>query len=90
MGTLMVFSSVVAYLMDTYQTYTASAIAATVVLRSILGALFPLFTSGLFMRIGTRWGASVFAFLALACMPLPFILYVRAAMLSGLAGSDLL
>ncbi|CAG7853408.1 Uncharacterized MFS-type transporter C409.08 [Serendipita indica DSM 11827] len=75
MGTLMVFAAVVAYLMDTYQTFTASAIAATVVLRSILGALFPLFTSGLFVRIGTQWGASVFAFLALACMPLPFIFY---------------
>ncbi|KAG8808115.1 hypothetical protein FRC17_004124 [Serendipita sp. 399] len=75
LGTLLIFGSVVAYLMDTYQTLTASAIAASVVLRSVLGALFPLFTSGLFKQVGTRWGASVFAFLALLCTPLPFLFY---------------
>ncbi|KIM30841.1 hypothetical protein M408DRAFT_271319 [Serendipita vermifera MAFF 305830] len=75
MGMLLVFSAVVAYLMDTYQTYTASAIGASVVLRSLLGAFFPLFTAGLFKKIGNQWGASLFAFLAMLCMPLPFLFY---------------
>jgi len=73
---LLVFSSVVAYLMDTYQTFTASAIAASVVLRSLLGAMFPLFVAGLFKMVGNEWGASLFAFLALLCFPLPFLFYV--------------
>lgn len=76
MGMLLVFTSVVAYLMDTYQTFTASAIAASVVLRSLLGAMFPLFVTGLFKRVGNQWGGSIFAFLALACAPLPFVFYV--------------
>jgi hypothetical protein len=78
MGMLLVFSSVVAYLMDTYQRFTASAIAAAVVLRSLLGAMFPLFTAGLFKMVGNQWGASLFAFLALLCMPLPFVFYVSS------------
>ena len=78
---LLVFTSVVAYLMDTYQTYTASAIGASVVLRSLLGAFFPLFTAGLFKRVGNEWGASLFAFLALICLPLPFLFYVSFSVL---------
>lgn len=76
MGMLLVFTAVVGYLMDTYQHYTASAIAASVLLRSLLGALFPLVTPGLFSKIGAAWGSSIFAFLALLCMPLPFLFYV--------------
>lgn len=41
--------------MDTYKHYCASAIAATVVLRSLLGAVFPLFTAGLFKKLGERF-----------------------------------
>lgn len=76
MGMLLVFTGVVGYLMDTYQHFCASALAATVVLRSLLGAVFPLFTAGLFKRLGDQWGTSVFAFLALACTPLPLVFYV--------------
>jgi hypothetical protein len=76
LGMLLVFTSVTAYLMDTYKTFTASALAAVVVLRSVLAALFPLFIAGLFRKIGNQWGASIFAFLALACMPLPYLFYV--------------
>ena len=71
--------------MDTYQTFTASALAATVVLRSILGAIFPLFVDGLIKDIGIRWGASVFAFMALACAPLPFVIYVSSLLLLSTA-----
>jgi len=85
MGILLIFACIIAYLMDTYQTFTASALAATVVLRSILGAIFPLFVDGLIKDIGIRWGASVFAFMALACAPLPFVIYVSSLLLLSTA-----
>jgi hypothetical protein len=31
----------------------------------------------MFSALGDQWGASVFAFLALLCTPLPFLFYVR-------------
>jgi hypothetical protein len=72
----LVFQSVVSYLMDTYLHLCASALAATIILRSILAATFPLFTDQMFRELGDQWGASVFAFLALLCTPLPFFFYV--------------
>lgn len=56
--------------------YAASAIAATVVLRSALACAFPLFSTSMFEGLGDRWAMSVFAFLSLACMPLPLLFYV--------------
>ena len=72
----LVFQNVVAYLMDTYLHFCASALAATSVLRAALAATFPLFTDQMFTKLGDQWGASVFAFLALLCTPLPFLFYV--------------
>ena len=65
--------------MDTYLHLCASALAATIVLRSILAATFPLFTDQMFSKLGDQWGASVFAFLALLCTPLPFLFYVGSS-----------
>lgn len=43
-GMVLVFVSVKNYLVDTYLIFSASALAATVVMRSVVGAAFPLFT----------------------------------------------
>jgi len=64
------------YLMDTYTIYYASAVAAQVVLRSLCSAAFPLFSPAMFRRLGDQWAMSVFAFLALFCMPLPYLFWV--------------
>ena len=64
------------YLMDTYSIYCASAIASTVVTRSIVAAVFPLISPALYSNLGDAWACSVFAFLAAACMPVPFLFYV--------------
>jgi hypothetical protein len=44
-GMVLVFLGIINYLVDTYKIYTASVLAANSVLRSVLGAVFPLFTS---------------------------------------------
>jgi len=55
--------------------YAASALAANSVLRSIFGAVFPLFVSPMMHNLGTSWGLTVFAFLTLLCAPIPFLFY---------------
>lgn len=62
--------------MDTYRHLCASALAAIVVLRSALAAVFPLFTEKMFQSLGDQWGLTVFAILSLVCAPFPFLFYV--------------
>jgi hypothetical protein len=72
---LLVFTSVISYLIDSYTLYAASALAANAVLRSVMGAVFPLFTPKMYASLGDQWACMVFAFLALVCTPMPFLFY---------------
>lgn len=74
-GMVIVWTSVNNYLVDAYKVYAASALAGQVVMRSIFGAVFPLFTGYMFRGIGLHWAASVPGFIAVACAPLPFVFY---------------
>lgn len=40
---------------------------------------FPLFTSQMYANLGTHWASSIPAFLALACVPFPFLFYKYGA-----------
>jgi len=44
-------------------------------MRSCFGAGFPLFTTYMYNNLGIHWASSIPAFLALACVPFPFLLY---------------
>lgn len=48
-------------------------------LRSLFGVAFPLFTTDMYARLGNNWASSVPAFLALACVPFPFVFYKYGA-----------
>ncbi|KZS99303.1 MFS general substrate transporter [Sistotremastrum niveocremeum HHB9708] len=74
-GMLLIFNSISSYLMDAYPIYCASALASTVVLRSVLAALFPFFTTPMYKALGDQWATSVFAFASILCMPMPFLFY---------------
>jgi multidrug resistance protein len=74
-GMVLVFLSCMNYLIDAYTIYAASVLAANSVLRSIFGAVFPLFTTYMYRSLGIHWASSIPAFLALACTPFPFIFY---------------
>ncbi|KAL8722819.1 MAG: hypothetical protein Q9225_000768 [Loekoesia sp. 1 TL-2023] len=74
-GMVVLFLSVMNYLIDAYTIYAASVLAANSVLRSIFGATFPLFTSYMYDGLGIHWASSIPAFLALVCVPFPFLLY---------------
>lgn len=58
-----------------YLVLTASVLAANAVMRSCFGAAFPLFTTNMYDALGIHWASSIPAFLALACIPFPFLFY---------------
>ncbi|KAI9810301.1 MAG: MFS siderochrome iron transporter 1 [Pycnora praestabilis] len=74
-GMVLVFLSVMNYLIDAYVIYAASVLAANSVLRSLFGAIFPLFTTYMYQNLGIHWASSIPAFLALMCVPFPFLFY---------------
>jgi hypothetical protein len=75
-GLVVLFLSLTNYLVDTYVIFAASVLATSTVLRSIFGAVFLLFTTPILNSLDIHWAGSVPAFLALACMPFPFLFYV--------------
>lgn len=74
-GMVLVFLSIMNYLIDAYTIFAASVLAANSVLRSCFGAAFPLFTTYMYQNLGIHWASSIPAFLALACVPFPFLFY---------------
>ncbi|KAJ4418853.1 hypothetical protein N0V82_005299 [Gnomoniopsis sp. IMI 355080] len=74
-GMVLVFLSIMNYLIDAYVIYAASVLAANAVMRSCFGAAFPLFTTNMYDALGIHWASSIPAFLALACIPFPFLFY---------------
>ncbi|TFB04787.1 hypothetical protein CCMA1212_002927 [Trichoderma ghanense] len=78
-GIVLVFLSLMNYIVDAYVIFAASALAASSVLRSLFGAAFPLFTSYMYKDLGIHWASSIPAFLALACVPFPFLFWKYGA-----------
>eukprot|EP01117_Protostelium_nocturnum_P015102 TRINITY_DN5818_c0_g1_i1.p1 TRINITY_DN5818_c0_g1~~TRINITY_DN5818_c0_g1_i1.p1 ORF type:complete len:573 (-),score=181.21 TRINITY_DN5818_c0_g1_i1:43-1761(-) len=75
MGMVLVFLSILNYLIDTYVIYAASVLAANSVLRSLFGFAFPLFTKDMYATLGIHWASTLVAFLSLACLPFPIIFW---------------
>jgi hypothetical protein len=90
-GMILVFLSLMNYLIDTYVMYAASVLAANSVLRSLFGASFrksfihrchylifalvALFTNQMYQNLGIHWASTIPACLALICLPMPYIFY---------------
>ncbi|KAI4249021.1 MAG: hypothetical protein LQ352_005756 [Teloschistes flavicans] len=75
-GFFTVFQAALNYLIDTFQRYAASAIAANTFLRSVFAASFPLFVNPMFHQLGIPWASSVFGFFAVALIPIPYLFYL--------------
>ncbi|AAW42095.1 hypothetical protein CNBC6960 [Cryptococcus deneoformans B-3501A] len=78
-GIIVVFLSILGYLVDSYTIYAASVLAANSVLRSLFGAAFPLFTVQMFDKMGVHWGVALPGFLSLACIPATWVFYKYGA-----------
>ncbi|ORY60219.1 major facilitator superfamily domain-containing protein [Pseudomassariella vexata] len=68
-GMVLLYMSLTNYLVDAYLGYAASALAASTVLRSIAGAVFPLFTNSMYDSLGIHWASSVPGFLSVLFIP---------------------
>ncbi len=71
----LVFYSSCFVLRLSFRTHSATAIAANGSFRYLLGAVFPLFTIQMYEKLGVHWAGSVFAFLSLGLLPIPWILF---------------
>ncbi|KAK5170468.1 uncharacterized protein LTR77_005056 [Saxophila tyrrhenica] len=74
-GQVLNFMVINTYLVDTFTRYAASAVAASTVLRAILGAVLPLVGLPMYDRLGYGWGNTLLGFVALALYPTAFVLY---------------
>lgn len=72
-----------AYLVDAYKLHAASAIAATIVSRCVIGAVLPLAGPPLYKGLGLGWGNSVLAFVAVGFLPMPFLLMKYGSWIRG-------
>ena len=71
---VVLFLGINTYLTDCYARFSASALAANTMLRSLFGASFALFTTQLYDGLGTAWATSLLGFIALALAPMPLLL----------------
>ncbi|KAJ8068807.1 hypothetical protein OCU04_002499 [Sclerotinia nivalis] len=62
------------YMVDAYGIHAASAMAASVALRNVSGAVFPLVGPPLYDRLGLGWGNSLLGFVALGFIPMPLLM----------------
>jgi MFS transporter, DHA1 family, multidrug resistance protein len=75
-GAFLLFNSVLNYLGDAYPDYAASVLAGNDLMRSSFGAGFPLFAPAMYHKLGVDWASSTLGFLAIAFIPIPFVLYM--------------
>ncbi|KAI8652917.1 MFS domain-containing protein [Fusarium keratoplasticum] len=74
LGMMAGFMSISVYLVDAYTAHAVSAIAASTVFRSLLGALLPIGGRKMFESLGLGWGASLLAFIAVVMVPISGLL----------------
>lgn len=76
LGFFTIFQAALNYLIDTFQRYSASAVAANTFLRSALAGAFPLLIRPLLHTVGIPWGMSVFALFSVLLIPIPYLFFV--------------
>ncbi|KAL8291273.1 hypothetical protein RQP46_002251 [Phenoliferia psychrophenolica] len=68
------FVSGLNYIVDTYLSAAASALAINTVVRSSFGVIFPLFAAQMYRKLGTPGASSLLGGLAVVFVPAPFLL----------------
>ncbi|KAL4914672.1 major facilitator superfamily domain-containing protein [Aspergillus aurantiobrunneus] len=69
-----IFTSLLIYVADAYKIYSASALASSVISRSMLGAALPVAAKPMYDALGVGWATSLVGFVSLACVPIPYVL----------------
>ncbi|KAK0741049.1 major facilitator superfamily domain-containing protein [Schizothecium vesticola] len=75
-GLMSIFLQALNYLVDAYLLFAASAIAGNTFLRSIAGAVFPLFARYMYEAMGIQWASTLLGCVAAALVPIPVVFYL--------------
>jgi DHA1 family multidrug resistance protein-like MFS transporter len=78
-GLMAIFLQSLNYLVDAYLMFAASAIAANTFLRSLFGAVFPLFATYMFNGMGIQWACTMLGCVALLLVPVPIWFMMQGA-----------
>ena len=73
-GIVWIFLGLLNYTIDAYLFVAASALSAATVVRSIFGAVFPLFATQMFDAMNPRWASTLLGCVALLLVPIPLVL----------------
>ncbi|KAF8342649.1 major facilitator superfamily domain-containing protein [Cantharellus anzutake] len=73
---IMLFISLLNYIVDVYLQVAATALAANTVVRSLFGAIFPLFASQMYRKLGPQWASTLLGCILLAMIPMP-LFFIR-------------
>lgn len=73
MGYLCLFMALLNYLVDAYEIFAASAMAASSLTRSSFGAVLPLAAKPMYDTLGIAWATSLLGFFSLALCVIPFV-----------------
>ncbi|OAL44349.1 MFS general substrate transporter [Pyrenochaeta sp. DS3sAY3a] len=76
MGYLCLFMALLNYLVDAYEIFAASAMAAASLSRSSFGAVLPFAARPMYRAMGVAWATSLLGFFSLALCVVPFV-FVR-------------
>ncbi|WFD07489.1 hypothetical protein MVES1_002855 [Malassezia vespertilionis] len=70
----LIFLGLMVYITEVYIFSASSAVAANTVVRSAFGVGFPMFGEQMYHNLNPRWASTVLGFIALAMLPIPFVL----------------
>ncbi|KAJ9094562.1 hypothetical protein QFC20_006877 [Naganishia adeliensis] len=74
---LLVYVSANSYIVDSYVTYAASAMAAKTLMRSLAGASVPLWVTQMFHNMGFQYAGLTLALISCAIIPIPFLFFFK-------------
>lgn len=77
------YYAILNYIPDAYPENSAYAFAGNECLRSIAGAVFPLFATAMFKNLGICWASTLLALLSCLFIPVPIVLYYKGHVIRG-------
>lgn len=88
LGLTSVFIGLVTYIAEAYYEYSASAIAANTLMRSVMAAGFPLFAKTMYEKLGPEKASSLLGGLAVGFAPVPWLFWRYGERLRRMGGFD--
>ncbi|KAG6816723.1 hypothetical protein H0H87_003583 [Tephrocybe sp. NHM501043] len=72
---IFIYVSANSYIIDSYSSYAASAMAAKTLMRSLCGAMVPLFVTQMFHGLGFQYAGLLLALISCVILPIPFVFF---------------